>query len=180
MAIVEVKVPQLSESVAEATMLQWKKKVGDSVAADEILIEIETDKVVLEVPAPSAGVLSEILVGDGSTVTVTNTLGTTTKTVTTKVGKTGELKRLLTGPIESEITGITESYDGKALFINIQHPGEDTAAANIASPTSSWPYSTASGNPATATTAKSARPRSATIVLTRIDGGIIGTDFSLS
>ena len=69
MAIVEVKVPQLSESVAEATMLQWKKKVGDSVAADEILIEIETDKVVLEVPAPSAGVLSEILVDDGGTVT---------------------------------------------------------------------------------------------------------------
>jgi 2-oxoglutarate dehydrogenase E2 component (dihydrolipoamide succinyltransferase) len=68
MAIVEVKVPQLSESVAEATMLQWKKKVGDSVAADEILIEIETDKVVLEVPAPSAGVLSEILVTDGGTV----------------------------------------------------------------------------------------------------------------
>jgi len=69
MAIVEVKVPQLSESVAEATMLQWKKKVGDSVAVDEILIEIETDKVVLEVPAPSAGVLSEILVADGGTVT---------------------------------------------------------------------------------------------------------------
>jgi 2-oxoglutarate dehydrogenase E2 component (dihydrolipoamide succinyltransferase) len=68
MAIVEVKVPQLSESVAEATMLQWKKKVGDTVAADEILIEIETDKVVLEVPAPSAGVLSEILQGDGATV----------------------------------------------------------------------------------------------------------------
>ena len=68
MAIVEVKVPQLSESVAEATMLKWKKKVGDSVASDEILIEIETDKVVLEVPAPSAGVLSEILVGDGGTV----------------------------------------------------------------------------------------------------------------
>jgi 2-oxoglutarate dehydrogenase E2 component (dihydrolipoamide succinyltransferase) len=68
MAIVEVKVPQLSESVAEATMLQWKKKVGDIVAADEILIEIETDKVVLEVPAPSAGVLSEILIGDGATV----------------------------------------------------------------------------------------------------------------
>jgi len=68
MAIVEVKVPQLSESVAEATMLQWKKKVGDTVAADEILIEIETDKVVLEVPAPAAGVLSEIIQGDGATV----------------------------------------------------------------------------------------------------------------
>ena len=120
-------------------------------------------------------------VGDGKTVDVTNTLGTTTKTVTTKVGKTGELKRLLTGPIESEITGITETYDGKALFINIQHPGEDTAAANIASPTSSWPYSnTGNGNPATPTTAKTIRPRSATIVLTRIDGGVIGTDFTLS
>jgi len=68
MALVEVKVPQLSESVAEATMLQWKKKAGDLVAVDEILIEIETDKVVLEVPAPSAGVLAEILVGDGGTV----------------------------------------------------------------------------------------------------------------
>jgi 2-oxoglutarate dehydrogenase E2 component (dihydrolipoamide succinyltransferase) len=68
MAIVEVKVPQLSESVAEATMLTWKKKAGDLVAVDEILIEIETDKVVLEVPAPSAGVLAEILVGDGATV----------------------------------------------------------------------------------------------------------------
>ena len=68
MAIVEVKVPQLSESVAEATMLQWKKKVGDFVAIDEILIEIETDKVVLEVPAPAAGVLAELVVGDGATV----------------------------------------------------------------------------------------------------------------
>ena len=68
MPIFEVKVPQLSESVAEATLLQWKKKAGDSVAQDEILIEIETDKVVLEVPAPSAGVLSEIIIADGGTV----------------------------------------------------------------------------------------------------------------
>jgi len=68
MAIVEVKVPQLSESVAEATLLQWKKKPGEAVAADEILIEIETDKVVLEVPAPSAGVLAELVVADGDTV----------------------------------------------------------------------------------------------------------------
>ncbi|MGF6211164.1 2-oxoglutarate dehydrogenase complex dihydrolipoyllysine-residue succinyltransferase [Comamonas sp. 4034] len=68
MAIVEVKVPQLSESVAEATMLNWKKKAGEAVAVDEILIEIETDKVVLEVPAPAAGVLTEIVQGDGATV----------------------------------------------------------------------------------------------------------------
>jgi 2-oxoglutarate dehydrogenase E2 component (dihydrolipoamide succinyltransferase) len=68
MSIVEVKVPQLSESVAEATMLQWKKKAGDAVTADEILIEIETDKVVLEVPAPASGVLTEIVQHDGATV----------------------------------------------------------------------------------------------------------------
>ena len=68
MSIVEVKVPQLSESVAEATLLQWKKKAGDMVAIDEILIEIETDKVVLEVPAPAAGVLAEIVQADGATV----------------------------------------------------------------------------------------------------------------
>ena len=68
MAIFEVKVPQLSESVAEATLLEWKKKVGDAIAQDEILVEIETDKVVLEVPAPSAGVLTELLVANGATV----------------------------------------------------------------------------------------------------------------
>ena len=68
MAIVEVKVPELSESIAEASMLTWKKKAGEAVAVDEILIEIETDKVVLEVPAPSAGVLAEIVQGDGATV----------------------------------------------------------------------------------------------------------------
>ena len=68
MAIVEVKVPELSESIPEASMLTWKKKAGEAVAADEILIEIETDKVVLEVPAPSAGVLTEIVEGDGATV----------------------------------------------------------------------------------------------------------------
>ncbi|MEJ7931989.1 2-oxoglutarate dehydrogenase complex dihydrolipoyllysine-residue succinyltransferase [Ramlibacter sp. AN1015] len=66
--IVEVKVPQLSESVAEATLLQWKKKPGEAIAQDEILIEIETDKVVLEVPAPSAGVLAEVVIDSGGTV----------------------------------------------------------------------------------------------------------------
>jgi len=68
MAILEVKVPQLSESVAEATLLQWHKKAGEAVARDENLIDIETDKVVLELPAPDAGVITEIIKGDGSTV----------------------------------------------------------------------------------------------------------------
>ena len=68
MAIVEVKVPQLSESVAEATLQQWKRQVGDMVTVDEILIEVETDKVVLEVPAPASGVLLELVAPDGATV----------------------------------------------------------------------------------------------------------------
>jgi len=69
MAITELVVPQLSESVSEATLLNWKKQPGQAVQADEILIEVETDKVVLEVPAPVSGVLTDIIKADGSTVT---------------------------------------------------------------------------------------------------------------
>ncbi|MBN2690742.1 MAG: 2-oxoglutarate dehydrogenase complex dihydrolipoyllysine-residue succinyltransferase [Burkholderiaceae bacterium] len=69
MALIDIKVPQLSESVAEATLLTWKKKPGEAVAQDEILIEIETDKVVLEVPAPVAGVMAQIVKNDGASVT---------------------------------------------------------------------------------------------------------------
>jgi 2-oxoglutarate dehydrogenase E2 component (dihydrolipoamide succinyltransferase) len=69
MAITDVVVPQLSESISEATLMNWKKKAGEAVTADETLIEIETDKVVLEVPAPASGVLAEIVQGDGATVT---------------------------------------------------------------------------------------------------------------
>jgi 2-oxoglutarate dehydrogenase E2 component (dihydrolipoamide succinyltransferase) len=68
MAQIEVKVPQLSESVAEATLLSWHKKVGEAVSRDENLIDIETDKVVLELPAPAAGVIVQIIKNDGSTV----------------------------------------------------------------------------------------------------------------
>ena len=66
--IIEVQVPQLSESVADGTLASWKKNIGDSVARDEILIDIETDKVVLEVPSPNAGILVEIIKADGETV----------------------------------------------------------------------------------------------------------------
>ena len=68
MSIIEVQVPQLSESVAEGTLASWKKKIGEAVARDEILIDIETDKVVLEVPSPGAGVLVDIVKADGETV----------------------------------------------------------------------------------------------------------------
>src|SRR3954471_18063320 len=66
---IEVKVPQLPESVAEATLVNWHKKFGEAVRRDENLIDIETDKVVLELPAPGDGVLVEITRPDGSTVT---------------------------------------------------------------------------------------------------------------
>jgi len=65
MSLIEVKVPQLSESISEATLLQWKKKPGEAVEVDEILVEIETDKVVLEVPAPASGVLAQVIKNDG-------------------------------------------------------------------------------------------------------------------
>src|SRR5688572_30090916 len=67
--LVEVKVPQLSESVAEATLLSWHKQAGQYVNRDENLVDIETDKVVLETPAPESGVLIKIVKGDGGTVT---------------------------------------------------------------------------------------------------------------
>ncbi|MFY9327705.1 MAG: 2-oxoglutarate dehydrogenase complex dihydrolipoyllysine-residue succinyltransferase [Georgfuchsia sp.] len=66
--LIEVKVPQLSESVAEATLTNWHKKVGDTVARDENLVDVETDKVVLELPATAAGVLVKVLKDDGATV----------------------------------------------------------------------------------------------------------------
>jgi 2-oxoglutarate dehydrogenase E2 component (dihydrolipoamide succinyltransferase) len=73
--LIEVKVPQLSESVAEATLLSWHKKAGEAVARDENLIDIETDKVVMELPAPAAGVLAEIRKTDGSRVVSGEVIG---------------------------------------------------------------------------------------------------------
>src|SRR5882757_1624203 len=71
----EIRVPTLGESVTEATIGKWFKKAGDAVAVDEPLVELETDKVTIEVPAPAAGVLSEVAVKDGETVAVGALLG---------------------------------------------------------------------------------------------------------
>jgi secreted PhoX family phosphatase len=107
--------------------------------------------------------------GDGGKVTVNNTLDTTSLAVNTYMGKkptADTLKRFLVGPSQCEITGICETPDGKTLFINIQHPGEETAAASLADPAkfgSPWPDG------------GTARPRSATVVITKNDGGRIGT-----
>ncbi|MFZ0813801.1 MAG: biotin/lipoyl-containing protein, partial [Bradyrhizobium sp.] len=75
----EIRVPTLGESVTEATIGRWFKKAGDSVAVDEPLVELETDKVTIEVPAPSAGVLGEISAKDGETVAVGALLGQITE-----------------------------------------------------------------------------------------------------
>ncbi|MGN6357932.1 MAG: alkaline phosphatase PhoX [Novosphingobium sp.] len=103
------------------------------------------------------------VVGDGTTKTVTNTVGGST--VTTRVGAApgGNLRRFLVGPKECEITGIDTTPDGRTLFVNIQHPGENGTAA---APTSNWPASQAG--------ASTARPRSATIAITKDDGGVVG------
>src|ERR1700735_1138911 len=71
----EIRVPTLGESVTEATIGRWFKKAGDAVAVDEPLVELETDKVTIEVPAPSAGTLGEIAAKDGETVAVGALLG---------------------------------------------------------------------------------------------------------
>ena len=71
---IEIKVPQLPESVTDATLVGWHKKAGDAVTRDENLVDLETDKVVLEVPAPASGVLREIKVEDGATVTAGDVL----------------------------------------------------------------------------------------------------------
>src|SRR6187402_2295203 len=71
----DIRVPTLGESVTEATIGKWFKKAGDAVAVDEPLVELETDKVTIEVPAPAAGVLSEIAAKDGETVAVGALLG---------------------------------------------------------------------------------------------------------
>ena len=71
----EIRVPTLGESVTEATIGKWFKQPGDAVAVDEPLVELETDKVTIEVPAPAAGVLAEISAGDGETVAVGALLG---------------------------------------------------------------------------------------------------------
>ena len=114
MAIVEVKVPQLSESVAEATLLQWKKKVGEAVAVDEILIDVETDKVVLEVPAPSAGVLVEIVAADGATVAADQLIARIDTTATASAaGPVSAAKPAAAAPVAA--TTASASHAGVAM-----------------------------------------------------------------
>ena len=115
MAIIEVKVPQLSESVAEATLLQWKKKVGEAVAADEILIDVETDKVVLEVPAPSAGVLVEIVAPDGATVAADQLIARIDTTATASAAGPVSAAKPAAAPVAAAPAAASASHAGVAM-----------------------------------------------------------------
>jgi secreted PhoX family phosphatase len=116
--------------------------------------------------------------GDGEIRTLDYTRAdSSTLTVQTRVGAkptADTLRRFLVGPVDCEITGITETPDGRAIFVNIQHPGETIGKADVGTPASylsHWP-----GNAGYGAGGANARPRSATVVITRVDGGLIGVD----
>src|SRR4029453_11171255 len=121
MAIVEVKVPQLSESVSEATLLQWKKKPGEAVAMDEILIEIETDKVVLEVPAPAGGGLPQNVKAEGAKVPpgdVIATLDTEGKASAAPAGASAATAKA-PPPAQAPAPAVAASMSGSAASVAI-------------------------------------------------------------
>ena len=120
---VEIKVPQMGESVTEGTIARWNKNVGDSVNADELLVEIETDKVTMEVNAPSAGVLAEIVAVSGDTVEIGALLGIiSTDGATTKTAK----------PVNNNVTLEVKKDEPKAQAPIQNIP--DVALKNIAMP----------------------------------------------
>ena len=133
-------------------------------------------------PSTGAGSISggsntgTISVGDGAKTTLNHPVTGGTVAVDTYVGRkptADTLRRFLVGPKDCEITGVTETPDGKALFVNIQHPGESIAAADVTDPSrylSHWP-----GNAGYGAGGATARPRSATVVITKNDGGRIGS-----
>jgi 2-oxoglutarate dehydrogenase E2 component (dihydrolipoamide succinyltransferase) len=115
---IEIKVPPLPESVSDATLIAWHKKAGDSVTRDENLVDLETDKVVLEVPAPVSGVIQEIKVGDGETVVAGDVLAVLVEGVTAqepkKTAKTSPaVRRLLDEHDLDETVVIGSGKDGR-------------------------------------------------------------------
>ena len=115
---IDIKVPSLGESVTEATIARWYKNVGDSVAIDEPLLELETDKVTLEVPAPTTGQLNDIKVNDGDTVEVGTILGTIIEGAATLVEKKVEAPIKREVVIEKPIVEVSESIEAPKIEIN--------------------------------------------------------------
>src|SRR3954451_15680758 len=128
---VEVKVPQLSESVSEATLVNWHKKAGEGVKRDENLIDIETDKVVLELPAPGDGVLAEITRPDGSTVTsndVIAVIDTDGKATAQPAMPSAAPSARAAGPAATPATLATASPPGPAPTTMAAKSGDGAAA----------------------------------------------------
>ena len=115
---IDIKVPSLGESVTEATIARWYKNVGDSVAIDEPLLELETDKVTLEVPAPATGQLNDIKVNDGDTVEVGTILGTIIEGAATLVEKKVEAPIKKEVVIEKPIVEVSEPIEAPKIEIN--------------------------------------------------------------
>ena len=152
--IIDVKVPMLSESVSEGTLLEWKKKVGEAVARDEILIDIETDKVVLEVPSPQAGVLVEIIAQNGETVAAEQVLARIDTAATASVEAPAAAPAPEAAPAAVQTnaampaaaklaaeTGVDvnalqgSGRDGRVLKEDVQNAAAKPAAAPAAAPT---------------------------------------------
>ena len=152
--IIDVKVPMLSESVSEGTLLEWKKKVGEAVARDEILIDIETDKVVLEVPSPQAGVLVEIIAQNGETVAAEQVLARIDTAATASVEAPAAVPAPEAAPAAAQTnaampaaaklaaeTGVDvnalqgSGRDGRVLKEDVQNAAAKPAAAPAAAPT---------------------------------------------
>lgn len=156
--IIDVKVPMLSESVSEGTLLEWKKKVGEAVARDEILIDIETDKVVLEVPSPQAGVLVEIIAQNGETVAAEQVLARIDTAATASASASAETPAAAPAPEAAPAAAQTNAAmpaaaklaaetgvdvnalqgsgrDGRVLKEDVQNAAAKPAAAPAAAPT---------------------------------------------
>src|SRR5216110_1969276 len=134
----EIRVPTLGESVTEATIGRWFKKAGDAVAVDEPLVELETDKVTIEVPAPAAGVLSEIAAKDGETVAVGALLGqikdgagaTANKTTPAPTGQPDK-KTSTTAPIGAGDLPIKERAQDKPEMATSKPSGDMPLAPSV-------------------------------------------------
>lgn len=125
MTMLEVKVPELSESVSEASLLQWKKKVGDAVEAEEILIEIETDKIVLEVPAPATGIVTELLFANGAKVKSGQVIAKIdTQAAGTKKTKSAKAQEAATAPavVQSDTQAVQMPAAAKLIAENNLQP----------------------------------------------------------
>ncbi|SIO41174.1 2-oxoglutarate dehydrogenase E2 component [Rhodovulum sp. ES.010] len=126
----EVRVPTLGESVTEATVATWFKQPGDAVSADEMLCELETDKVTVEVPAPAAGTLSEIVAGEGETVSVDALLAT----ISEGAGKPAEGKKKAKAPADEGRSVPEEAAsegEGEKIDVMVPSLGESVTEATV-------------------------------------------------